>query len=75
MIKVIDMPFQWTEIEDKAYIALKDKAYMAPVIQPPDWMSPFHVFVDVWDIAISIALMQLTEPNWYRFIYYSSQKL
>ena len=47
----------------------------APVVQPPDWTQPFHVFVDVSDIAIGSALMQLTTPNWYRPVYYSSRKL
>ena len=33
------------------------------------------MFVDVSDIAIDNALMQLTEPKWYRPVYYASQKL
>ena len=33
------------------------------------------MFVDVSDIAIGSALMQLTEPNWHRPIYYTSRKL
>ena len=33
------------------------------------------MFVDASDIAIESALMQLTEPNWYRSIYYASRKL
>ena len=41
MIKVIDMPFQWTEIEEKAYMALKVMLTQAPVVQPPDWT---HLF-------------------------------
>ena len=47
----------------------------APIVQPPDWTKPFHVFVDASDIAIGNALMQLTEPNWYRPVYYASRKL
>ena len=39
-------PFQWTETEDKAYDALKIMLSQAPVVQPPDWTCPFHVFVD-----------------------------
>ena len=30
----------------------------APVVQPPDWAQPFHMFVDVSDIAIRSALMR-----------------
>ena len=47
----------------------------APVVQPPDWAKPFHVFVDASDIAIGSALMQLTEPNSYRPVYDASRKL
>ena len=70
-------PFQWMETEEKAYGALKVKVMLsqAPVVQPPDWAQPFHVFVDASDIAIGSALMQLTTPNWYRPVYYSSRKL
>ena len=68
-------PFRWTEMEDKAYDALKIMLSQALVVQPPDWTRPFHVFVDASDIAIGSALMQLTTPNWYRPVYYSSRKL
>ena len=47
----------------------------APIVQPLDWTRPFHVFVDASDIAIGSALMQLTTPNLYRPVYYSSRKL
>ena len=47
----------------------------APVVQPPDWMRPFHVFVDASDVAIGGALMQHTAHNWYRPVYYLSRKL
>ena len=33
------------------------------------------MFVDASDIAIGSALMQLSEPNWYRPVYYASRKL
>ena len=69
------MPFRWTETEEKAYDALKIMLSQAPVVQPPDWTRPFHVFVDASDIAIGSTLMQLTTPNWYRPVYYSSRKL
>ena len=68
-------PFRWTETEEKAYDALKIMLSQAPVVQPPDWTRPFHVFVDASNIAIGSALMQLTAPNWYRPVYYSSRKL
>ena len=68
-------PFQWMELEDKAYHALKIMLSQAPVVQPPNWSKEFHVFVDTSDIAIGSVLMQLTEPKWYRPVYCASRKL
>ena len=47
----------------------------APVVQPPDWSKEFPVFVDVSDVVIGSALMQLIKPKWDRPVYYASQKL
>ena len=68
-------PFQWTTLEQDAYDCLKKMLTKVPVVQPPDWEKPFHVFVDASDVAIGNALMQLSEPNWYRPVYYASRKL
>ena len=69
------VPFQWAETEEKAYQAVKVMLLQAPVVQPPDWSKSFHVFVDASDVAIGSVLMQLTEPKWYRPVYYASRKL
>ena len=69
------LPFQWAEPEEKAYQALKVMLSKASVVEPPDWTKSFHVFVDASDIAINSVLMQLTEPKWYRPVYYASWKL
>ena len=45
------------------------------MVQPPDWTKSCHVFVDASDVAIGSVLMQLTEPKWYRSVYYASRKL
>ena len=47
----------------------------APVVQPPVWSEPFHVFMDASDMAIGSALMQCTPPTWYRPVYYASRRL
>ena len=69
------VPFQWTQQEEKAYQALKVMLSEAPVVKPPNWTKDFHVFVDASDIAIGSVLIQLTEPRWYRWVYYASWKL
>ena len=57
-------------MEETSYGALKIMLSQTPVVQPPEWTRPFHVFVDASDVAIESALMQLTVPNWYRPVYY-----
>ena len=69
------LSFQWAETEQKAYQALKVMLSQAPVVQRPDWSKSFHVFVDASDIAINSVLMQLTEPKWYRPVYYANRTL
>ena len=74
-VAVHHTPFKWTAIEDKVYEALKVMLTQAPIVQPPNWSKLLHVLIDASDIAVSSALMQLTEPSWYRPVYYSSRKL
>ena len=72
---VLKTPFQWTTVEQNAYYYLKKMLSKVLVVQPLDWNKPFHVFVDASDVAIGSALMQLSEPSWYRPVYYASRKL
>ena len=74
-IAVHRIPFQWTELEGRAYHTLKVMLSQAPVVQPLDWSKEFHVLVDTSDIAIDNVLMQLTQPWWYQLVYYASRKL
>ena len=69
------IPFRWTETKDEAYKSLKVMLLYAPVVQPPDWSQPFHVFVDASDLANGSVLMQCTPPIWYRLVYYASCRL
>ena len=69
------VPFQWSTTKEAAYRSLKVMLSHALVVQPLDWSQPFHVFVDASDVAIGSALMQRTPPNWYRPVYYASQRL
>ena len=62
-VAVHQTPFRWTETEDKAYEALKIMLSQAPVVQPPDWTRPFHVFVDASDIAIATYNAQLVSTS------------
>ena len=67
---------QWTTAKQDAYDCLKKMLTKVPIVQPPDCAKDFeHVFVDASYIGIGSALMQLSEPNWYRPVYYASCKL
>ena len=70
-------PFRWIETEDKAYEALKIMLMQAPVVQPRIGhdRSKFLWTPKASNIAIGSALMQHTDPNWYKLVYYSSRKL
>ena len=46
---------------------------VAPIVQPPDWSLPFHLFVDASDIAVGAVLMQEKIKGWFRPIYYASR--
>ena len=48
---------------------------VAPVLQPLNWILPFHVFVDASDIAVGAILMQAKVKNWFKSVYYASQML
>ena len=65
----------WAEPQEKSFQVLKKMMVVAPVLQPPDWTLPFHVFVDASDIAIGVVLMQEKIRGWYRPIYYASRML
>ena len=68
------LPFQWSSIEE-AYQSLKLMLSHAPVVQPPDWSQPFHVFVDASDMAIGSAIMKCTQPKWYGLVHCASGRL
>ena len=74
-IAVHRTPFRWTTVEQDAYDCLKKMLSKVPVVQPPDWDKSFHVFVDASNVAIGSLLMQLSEPSWYKLVYYVSRKL
>ena len=67
--------FQWSTVEHDAYDCLKKILSKVPIVQPQDWTKVFHVFIDASYITIGSRLMQFSEPNWYKPIYYANQKL
>ena len=56
-----DKVYEWTEKQQKAFDAIKDKLARDPVTAYPDETKPYHLFVDASDYGIGIALMQWTD--------------
>ena len=73
---VLSLPkFEWSRECNKAFRTLKLMLAKAPIVQPPQWDLPFHIFVDALDVAIGVVLMQARVPDWFRPVYYASRRL
>ncbi len=50
----------WTEDCEKAFEELRARLSTYPVLRPPDWGKPFHVFCNASNVAVDSALCQAT---------------
>ena len=48
----------WNKACETAFLTLKKKLVSAPVLVPPNWAEPFHVYVDASLIALGCVLSQ-----------------
>ena len=55
-----DCKFEWTEACERTFEELRSKLSTYPVLVPPDWVKPFHVFCDPSSVAVGSALYQAT---------------
>jgi hypothetical protein len=69
-----DNIFEWTEHCEKAFFKLKNLLTLAPVIQPPDWSSPFEIMCDASDYAVGAIMGQRKDKKPY-VIYYARKTL
>lgn len=68
--------FYWTLLCQKSYNELKKRLASAPVLKPPNWDQPFHVYCNAFAIAVRTALCQVTKDIGYEHpITYSSRQL
>ena len=58
-----------------AYRHLKLQLSKAPIMVPPNWAQPLHIFVDALDHAVGSVLMQEQTSSWFCPIYYASHRL
>ena len=55
--------FEWTPECPQAFDTLKTKLCTFPVLKPPTWESPFHVYCDASAVAVGSALCQPTREG------------
>ena len=58
-----DIRFEWTEACQWAFKELRDKLSTYPVLRPPDWNKPLHVYCDAKIVAADSVLCQSTGEN------------
>lgn len=65
----------WTEECESTFKLLKEKLSTAPILIPPNWDKPFHVYVDASNIALGCVLSQKDDKNMDHPIYFASRQL
>ena len=58
-----DVRFECTETYQRAFEELRDILNTYPVLRPPDWDKPFHVYCGTSNVAVGSALCQSTGDN------------
>lgn len=67
--------FQWTQLQNKAFDALKHALVNATYLTIPKWDRPFIIFTDASETAMGAALAQLNDDQTgLDFICFSSKK-
>ena len=70
-----DVPFNWTKEHDDAFNAIKQSLMEAPILDLPNFDTPFWVVCDASDYAIGCALLQHDGDGNERVISYQSRAL
>jgi transposase InsO family protein len=67
--------YSWTENRQQAFEQLRHRLVTAPILQPPDWEKPFHVYIDASAFCIGATLSQLDENKKDHPIYFASRQM
>jgi len=70
-----DVPFKWTDRQEKAFNELKDRLCSSPVLGYPSMNSPFIVTTDASKTALGYVLSQIDETGQRRVIAYAGRSL
>ncbi|KIH68676.1 hypothetical protein ANCDUO_00985 [Ancylostoma duodenale] len=52
-----DNKFKWTEIQEAAFIQLRDALLQKPILGYPDYDKPFHIFTDANTVNVLVLLL------------------
>ena len=70
-----DVEWNWTQVHNDAFRAVKSSLTKAPILILPDHAKPFHVVCDASNFAIGGALMQFDAEGKERVVSYQSRQL
>lgn len=63
--------FEWSDVQERAFVSLKEKLISAPVLRCPNFELPFEVHCDASNYAVGAALMQTNEGGSHVISYFS----
>ena len=67
-----DMKFMWTELQEKAFMAIRERLSTYPCLTIPDWEKSFHIETDASAVATGAILYQLGNDGVkYPIVYHS----
>ncbi|GBC25874.2 retroviral-like aspartic protease 1 [Rhizophagus irregularis DAOM 181602=DAOM 197198] len=66
-----DAPYEWMNLQQKAFENLRDKLTTAPIVQYPDFSKPFFLYTDASIIGLGAVLAQKTDDQEYVIAYAS----
>lgn len=70
-----DINFVWGKAQEKAFQVIKKMLVVPPILQPPTWELPFHIYVDAFNMAVRAVLMQEKVHGRCQLVYYASRML
>ena len=64
-----DKPFQWEEKQQTAFERLKEQLIKAPILQYPDFSSPFFLYTNASKTGLGAVLVQKKDKREYVIAY------
>ena len=68
-----DLQFNWTNEQERSFVALKESLTQAPILLFPDYAKTFYLYTDASNIALGSILSQLEKQGIDHPVAYHSQ--